>query len=273
MPLNVHAIGKRVRDAGLMPAAYRTAMRIDMARHAVGNRRFKRSHPGLAVPSAEFRFETQNTTDLLRFDLGGQERAQYILRTAVEHLSSETLRILEWGCGPARVVRHLPNLDTSRTVEAFGTDYSGRLIDWCQANVPDVTFAKNALEPPLPFEDASFDMVYSFSVFTHLSPEVQKRWIDEHLRVLRPGGILLFTVHGEAYRVRLVGDELREYDNEGVVVRGDFDEGGTWYTTYQHPAQVERDLIPGLEVVHRNLAREGDGLAQDVWVVRRPETD
>ncbi len=270
MPIDVNALGYQIRKAGLLPAAYRGAMGADVVRHALANRRFTRNNPAFAVPPLEYLFETQTTTDLLRFQLGGVERAQYILRTAVEHVASETLRICEWGCGPGRVVQHLPHLDSSRRVEAFGTDYSERLIEWCQTNIADVTFAKNRLEPPLPFDDASFEMVYSFSVYTHLSPEVQKHWLDEHLRVVRPGGIVLFTVHGDAYRTRLVPAELRAYEERGYVVRAGVDEGGPWYTTYQQPEQVERDLVGDLDVLHRHLNREGAGRVQDVWVVRRP---
>lgn len=268
--VNINAVGRQVRRLGLLPAAYRVAMWLDVARQAPGNRRFRRASPGFAAPPAELLFETQTTTDLLRFQLGGQERAQYVLRTAVEHLESPRLRVCEWGCGPARVVRHLPHLDSTRAVEALGTDYSDRIISWCEANVPDVTFARNALRPPLPFDGASLDMIYSFSVFTHLSPEVQREWLEEHLRVVRPGGIIMFTVHGDAYRPRLVGAELAQYEEDGVVVRSGVDEGGPWYTTYQQPAQVERELLLGLEVVHRSLANGGDGWVQDVWVVRRP---
>jgi SAM-dependent methyltransferase len=245
-------------------------MRADVARHAIANRRFRRTYPGFALPPAEFLFETTITTNALRYFLSGQERAQYILRTAVEHLSEPTLRILEWGCGTARISRHLPFLDSTRSVEVFGSDYSERLVTWCRRNVPRVTFVHNELEPPLPFDDASFDMAFSSSVFTHLSPEVQKRWLDEQLRVVRPGGIILFSVHGDAYRSRLLGDELTAYDTRGVVLRGEVLEGSTWYTTYQRPRQVQTELLGSLEVVHRHLHGEDSAPAQDTWVVRRP---
>ena len=42
-------------------------------------------------------------------------------------------------------------------------------------------FERNALAPPLAFDDESFDLVYALSVFTHLTAELQLAWRDELL--------------------------------------------------------------------------------------------
>ena len=49
-------------------------------------------------------------------------------------------------------------------------------------------FEQSAVEPPLRFADGSFDIVYAYSVFSHLSERVQLRWVEEFARILRPGG-------------------------------------------------------------------------------------
>ena len=46
----------------------------------------------------------------------------------------------------------------------------------------------------LPHADASFDLVYAYSVFTHLPEHVQDHWLAEIARTLKPGGILIATV-------------------------------------------------------------------------------
>ncbi len=46
--------------------------------------------------------------------------------------------------------------------------------------------------------------VYSVSVFTHLDERGQFDWLAEVRRVLRPGGVALLTVHGEAAFQRFV---------------------------------------------------------------------
>ena len=44
-----------------------------------------------------------------------------------------------------------------------------------------------------PFADASFDIVYAASVFTHMLPEGVERYVGETSRVLRPGGRAVFS--------------------------------------------------------------------------------
>ena len=39
----------------------------------------------------------------------------------------------------------------------------------------------------------SFDLIYSYSVFSHLAEEIHLRWLAEFHRLLRPGGLLVAT--------------------------------------------------------------------------------
>ena len=61
-------------------------------------------------------------------------------------------------------------------------------------------------QPPergVDYPDATFDLIYAFSVFTHLAPAGQTFWIAELTRVLKPGGCLFLTTHGEHYLPQL----------------------------------------------------------------------
>ncbi len=97
-----------------------------------------------------------------------QRLARFVAGLVRAHLDRPSPRICEWGCGPARTIRHLAGELADRTPVLFGTDYNSETIAWCRRNIAGVTFEVNGLEPPLPFPAAWFDAVYALSVFTHL---------------------------------------------------------------------------------------------------------
>jgi SAM-dependent methyltransferase len=268
--MNVHEIGLAIRRLGLTEFTYNAAILWSTLNNFSANRRFDRAHPELVAPPAALLFETGGTTSHAVYWTGGQERAGFIRGLLDTYLTEKTLRVCEWGCGVGRVIRHLSSTEGPRSVVAFGTDYNPRSIEWCKKHIPNVTFRANNLEPPLPIADSALDCIYSFSVFTHLPLDLQRRWLDDHLRVVGPGGIVMFTVHGDSYRSKLTPVEQVEYERTGIVVRAGVAEGRPWYTTYQEPAQVQRDLIGGLEIVHRELFTDTRQPAQDIWVVRKP---
>lgn len=260
-------IAEAVRRLGLYPVARRVLFAADYARNFRENRMVRQTHPDIAFPTPGMLWATAPTTSY-RVYLSGEESAEAFYRLAAAHLP-EVGRIYELGCGAGSVLRHMPVVAPG--VEVFGSDYDPKLVDWCKANVPDVDVSLNSLDPPLRYDDDSFDFVYSRSVFTHLSADLQKRWITEQLRVTRPGGLVLLTVHGDAYMHRLTTAERSEYRTSGLVEHRTADVGGPWYVTFNSPAYIERELLAGLEIVYRDLLpEEALGLRQDIWMVRKP---
>ena len=103
--------------------------------------------------------------------------------------------ILDFGCGCGRILLHLAHL--AETASVHGVDIDARAVRWAAENLPWADLKVNRTEPPLEFGDATFDLVYNHSVFTHLDEEHQDLWLTELRRVTRPGGILVLSVHGE----------------------------------------------------------------------------
>lgn len=101
-------------------------------------------------------------------------------------------QILDFGCGSGRTLRHLTTTGWTIT----GSDVDEQSIHWCQSSMPGLRFEVSETRPPLPFEPASFDAVYSISVFTRLDLETQRVWCDEIARVLRPRGLLAVSTMG-----------------------------------------------------------------------------
>ena len=123
--------------------------------------------------------------------------------------------VLEFGCGSARVLRHFRHIEG---LLLAGTDANPMPIEWDRKNLPRIEFSNNGLQPPLQYKDGSFDLIYAISVFTHIPLEWQGAWLDELCRVLRPGGYLLCTVHGECFFDLMLSDEDRlKLQREGNV--------------------------------------------------------
>jgi SAM-dependent methyltransferase len=166
---------------------------------------------------------------------------------AQEHSPVEDMSaILDWGCGCGRMTRWWADLANT---EIHGCDYNKELVAWCAANLPFAQAQRTDLEPPLPYPDAAFDLVYAFSVFTHLSIDLAEAWLTELKRIVKPGGFVWFTLHGGSYRSRLSPEQRRQFDEGEVVVWFPEIEGTNLCAAYWPDAAVPRMLGDRFEVI------------------------
>jgi SAM-dependent methyltransferase len=221
---------------------------------------------GLPVPPLRLRLTTCDSGDVETFLNGGANVAASIsirlsgLGREIESLSA----ILEFGCGCGRVARHWAHLAGP---EIHGCDANRELVAWCAANLPFLRAAENELRPPLPYENEKFDLVYAISVLTHLPPALQWEWAAELRRVLRPGGLLIATFHGDRHAERLLlPRELRRYRASGHV--GLFDQlaGSNRCATFNSRADVEGRILDDFEIVEFSPSRAAPGQFQDLYV-------
>ena len=247
-----------LQRARLLGPVYRAYERL----LALRGRRPVTAADGLPVPPPELIVRVAGTADARWFLEGGRLGFESIReRIPVEKLGA----VLDFGCGCGRVTRYWLGVGPAVT----GTDLSDAAVDWCRRNLPFARFEPNGLAPPLPFEDESFDLVYALSVFTHLPEELQLLWVRELARVLRPGGRLLLTTHGDRYRGRLDAAERARYDAGEVVVRWE-DVAGSNLCAAFHPPSWVRGRLAG-ELEHVEFAPEGakGNPHQDVHVFRK----
>ena len=47
--------------------------------------------------------------------------------------------------------------------------------------------------PPTDYADGTFDLIYAYSVFSHLSEQACRAWMAEFHRILKPGGVVGLT--------------------------------------------------------------------------------
>lgn len=197
------------------------------------------------LPPPRLRSLVGGSPDGASFIAVGSSSAAALQAAAIEKgfdLDDPSIAVLDFGCGCGRTSRHW------RT-PIHGTDIHPELVAWCQEHLPG-EYTVNDPEPPTPYADSSFDVVYAVSVFTHLTVDRQRQWLAEFARIIRPGGLLLLTTHGDraaAENEALRQDEIRDYQNGQVVVCYPRQEGSNVCVAY-HPAGSLAGLTNDFEV-------------------------
>ena len=150
-------------------------------------------------------------------------------------------RVLDFGCSSGR---HLRVLQAWRPgVRWTGCDPNHRAIGWASEHLDGIEFFVSPQDPPLALDDGSLDAALAVSVWSHFDAKAAERWLEEMARLIRPGGVLVFTTQGMG--------SLAFY-----VQGGHIDEG--------YAATVAENLVAGGHAWFPTFGPEGD------WGVKHP---
>lgn len=208
------------------------------------NAAFLKAHPDFSPLPLRWMHDMYRHTSFDLYWRTGQETAASLAQKIDGAVDVPDPYVADWGCGLARVLRHLPENYTKS-----GFDYNPAAVHWCANNIDGARFARNALNPPLPAESNSFDALYALSVFTHLSEQNHYDWLEEIRRVLKPGGVFLGAFHMHPKPGQLLPDELPRFEAGKLVVRGGVKEGSRVFTAH-HPEQWLRQFVTnGFELI------------------------
>ncbi len=101
------------------------------------------------------------------------------------------MTILDLGCGSGRLASALTS--SSLDIQYTGIDVVQKLLDYAAAKSrPDFCFVKSQ-SLDLPIASAGLDMVCAFSLFTHLLHHETFLYMQECARVLKLGGVFVFS--------------------------------------------------------------------------------
>jgi len=165
-------------------------------------------------------------------DRPGWEAEVEALRRALGALSP--VRTLDVACGTGFLTRHLLG-------EIVGLDQSESMLEEARRQAPRATFVQgDALE--LPFEDESFDRVFTGHFYGHLEPPERERFLEEARR-LAPELVVVDSalrpdVSPEEWQERILNDGSRwkvfkrYFEPDGLAVElggGDTVFAGRWF--------------------------------------------
>lgn len=208
----------------------------------------------LPWPGEELVNRVTGGTDRLNFFTSGRQSVRDLeaVLSLVHRQLADYETILDFGSGCGRIMLWLEHL--SATSSLHGIDIDERAIQWSRDNMPWATFKANQPLPPIDYPDATFDLVYNHSVFTHIDESYQDQWLAELRRVVKPGGHLILSVHGEPaflvfeenVRKSGVGDPSlirRELQTKGIsFIKDDAFTGGPfpdfYHSTFHAPWYV-----------------------------------
>ena len=268
MKINTVAIAAFVRSFGLIRTLNFVRFLVEKVSNRTANKSFKKHYPNIPLPPDYLMFESFGL-DYGRYYLNGRETCKWIVDEARPFIKLENTNILDWACGPARVVRHMPDF-VPKSAALFGTDYNLKSILWCKENINGVTFNHNSDQATLPYDDHFFGLIYGISIITHLSVEKHQEWIQEMYRLLKPGGILILTSHGDNFKSKLSREELLIYNSGQLVIRGNTKLGHRTFAAY-HPTKAMQQLIAKFEILkHEQFDQAGlSYIPQDLWILRK----
>jgi SAM-dependent methyltransferase len=100
---------------------------------------------------------------------------------------------LDFGCGAGRLTRAL----AEHFAECWGVDISPTMITLAKAfnrNLPQCRFLLNERDKLEELRDNYFGFIYSSIVLQHMAERYIRKYLAELVRVLRPGGVLVFQL-------------------------------------------------------------------------------
>ncbi|HZZ20092.1 MAG TPA: class I SAM-dependent methyltransferase [Opitutaceae bacterium] len=163
----------------------------------------------------------------------------------------ECPNILDFGCGLGRVLK--PLSDRAPYSKLVGFDIDVAMLDACRFLLDDQKIRLVSSTASLP--DASFDLVFAISVFTHLDTSIDL-WLKEINRLIRPNGRALLTYHDETlFAEMVVAGQIADRALTDIALQERFivgkgsEEGGAAMGTFLTTKAWEALVSPHFEVL------------------------
>jgi SAM-dependent methyltransferase len=148
--------------------------------------------------------------DAATFEAAGKVCADFLRGAVPPECFNPGRAILDFGCGCGRTLRHLS--DVAQTCEIVGCDIDRESVAWINAAMsPPFRAVACATTPPIDLPSNYFDVIYAFSVFTHIADD-WAAWLLELRRLVKDDGWIIATFLGPEFSRLCALRELRDDD-------------------------------------------------------------
>lgn len=106
-------------------------------------------------------------------------------------------KVLDFGVGWGRIARFFMHDVPKNSI--YGLDVTEDFVRICNNTFENENFYKCTPLPPTSLPESRFELITGYSVFSHLSEEACKNWMQEFHRILAPGGIVAITTRGRPF--------------------------------------------------------------------------
>ncbi len=126
------------------------------------------------------------------------------------------LNVLDYGCGVGNSItsfkKHLPNCQLT------GADISKKSLDIAEARFPGETRFVTLTGVSLPFDDESFDIIFSACVFHHIPHEEHGLILQDIWRTLKSNGLLIIFEHNPYNPLTVKAVNTCPFDENAVLI-------------------------------------------------------
>lgn len=146
--------------------------------------------------------------------------------------------VLDFACGYGRVGRHFRNVLPD--VKYVGMDIHNDAVRF-NRDVLGLQTLQSTQRPEEVYVGQTFDFIFALSFFTHLRREHFLGWLSKLHRILKPGGVLMISTHGQISHQLLMPDVVVDPQGYGMIETSEqFDLSTDFYVhAITYPAYVE----------------------------------
>ena len=242
--------------------------------------------PGMAPDDVQMRFNANSGESNLRSAFVFYRAVKRYVAACGRTLTADS-RVLDFGCGWGRLTRFF--LKDVRGDNLCGVDVDRLAIATSRATMPFGSYTQIPPTAPTSYPSGCFDLIYAYSVFSHLPEPLHLGWIEEFARLLTPGGVLVVTTLRRSFledcrRLR----EASTYEHawqraaaesfpDTLQSLAEYDRGGYLYSPRPDslygmavisPGYVTREWTRFLEF--RDFVAEPDQIFQSVIAMQKP---